>query len=125
MIIEINQSGKSTHGGSYHRGDFSKPVSTVNFSSRSAAFDASDTIKYVIPLNLPAPSVSLSAPSTVTSPNTAEVTLVTTDLSGGIYNNTSGVLGANGFDTLIFDSTPSSGTKSQTKTVSDVWFKQF
>ena len=54
LIIEIVQSGKSTHGGtSYHRGDFSKPVDMTNYSSRSGAFNASDIIRYEIPLNLP------------------------------------------------------------------------
>ena len=58
LIVEIVQSGKSTHSNPYHRGDFSKPVSTVDFASRSDAFDASDTIRYTIPLNLPDPSLS-------------------------------------------------------------------
>jgi len=53
LIIKIVQSGKSTHGGtSYHRGYFSA-LDKTNYSSRTAAFDASDIIRYKISLNLP------------------------------------------------------------------------
>ncbi|KKU76407.1 MAG: hypothetical protein UY03_C0036G0003 [Parcubacteria group bacterium GW2011_GWA2_47_64] len=123
LIIEIVQSGKSTHTNPYHRGDFSKPVSTVDFSSRSAAFDASDTIRYTIPLNLPAPSVSLTAdPATSAPPNdNVKVKLDTTDMSVCKFFNSKNYPGTSAFDGLTFDTPLEKGSLSQTKTVSRAW----
>ncbi|MEK7104446.1 MAG: hypothetical protein AAB868_00210, partial [Patescibacteria group bacterium] len=120
LIIKIKQAGYNSHQDKYSQGYFS--VASKKLTSENDAFNMGDTIKIEIPLKIPAPSVSLSAPATVTSPNSADVVLTTNDLSVGVYNNDhTGVTGTNGFDTLSFEATPSSGAKTQTKTVSNVW----
>ena len=123
LVIYVKQAGYNSHEDKYSEGYFS--VANNKLRSENDAFDMGDSIKIEIPLKLPAPSVSLSVnPATVTSSGKVDVTLTTTDLSDPVYNNThADITGTNGFDTLTFESTSSSGTKKQTKTVSNLWIQ--
>ena len=120
LVIYMKQAGYNSHEDKYSEGYFS--VANNKLRTENDAFNMGDTVKIEIPLKIPDPSVSLSAPAVVTSPNSANVVLITTDLSDRTYSNAHpGTTGTNGFDSLSFDATPNSGTKSQTKTVSNVW----
>lgn len=114
LLIYIRESGKSTHTNPYHRGDFIKPISTVGFSTATDALNASDVIKYDIPLNLLNPSVTLSAnPTTLTYP-TKDTTLTWNAI------DVSSCQASTNHPTASWSGTKSSGS-GRSQTLTDLW----